>query len=211
MPRLFSNRKSPLALLVVGAVLMWLLLGTIRFFSIPKNIPVHFHANFLMVINGQKIHFDKPEYMEETGNCYLTSTPLYPRQRAHLHNNDGATIHLHTNGVSWGQFFQSLYYTVSDHALIDDHSIVYANNGTNIVTYFINGANVSSIANTLIHSEDSLLITYGLYTPSELTSLATSIQNHAHTYNTELDPSTCSSTPPETTVEHLKKSFLFYS
>jgi hypothetical protein len=210
MPRLFSTRRpSPIPLLLLGAALFWLALGTVRYFAIPKTAPVHYHANFLMEISGQAINFGKPAYMEETSSCYLTSTPLYPRQRAHLHNSDGGTVHVHTSGVSWGQFFQSLYFNLGEHAIVDDQGIVYADSDVSKVTYVLNGKTVSSVTNTLIGNEDSLLVAYGTYSPEDLKKLVTMVPDHAHNYNQTLDPSACSSTPPETSAQHLRRSFLF--
>jgi len=74
-------------------------------------LPPHYHANFALYIDGKKFDFSGDQYMEDVSKCSLGNT-VYPKDRAHLHENNGNTIHVHAAGVSWEQFFSNVGFTI---------------------------------------------------------------------------------------------------
>ena len=209
MPRFSLPRPATLLILIVGLLLGWLTSGVIRYIALPAPASVHYHANFQMVVDGQPVDFAQAKYMEETTACYLSTGKLKPRQRAHLHNNDGSTVHVHTDSVSWGQFFQSLNFNLGPTYFVDDTGTVYANSADKKVHYFLNGSEVQNAANTIISDDDRLLVAYGSYTSDQLKQLANAVPTTAHDFDERQDPATCSGAKPETRTERLKRAFLF--
>jgi len=44
--------------------------------------------------------------MEDIVGCSITGK-ISARDRVHLHENNGDTIHVHHDGVTWGHFFSN--------------------------------------------------------------------------------------------------------
>lgn len=63
-----------------------------------------------MYIGGEKIDFSADKYMEDIAGCSITGN-LSAKDRAHLHENNGETIHIHHDGVTWGHFFANIGFT----------------------------------------------------------------------------------------------------
>jgi len=47
-----------------------------------------------MYVNGERVDFSADEYSEDVAGCSLTGK-MYPEDRAHLHENNPDTIHVH--------------------------------------------------------------------------------------------------------------------
>jgi len=47
-----------------------------------------------MYVNSERIDFSQDKYMEDVAGCSLTGQ-MSPESRAHLHENNGDTIHIH--------------------------------------------------------------------------------------------------------------------
>ncbi len=208
MARLNNPSRPTLLTLVIGLLLGWLLIGLVRLAFLPQPVSTHYHANFLMILDNQPVNFSQDKYMEEVTSCAASGT-LTPRQRAHQHNQNGGSVHIHTDGVSWGQFFQSLSFNLGSNYLVDDTGTLYTANQGKTVRYLLNGQEVQGIANTLIASEDRLLIAYGTYSADQLKELATTVPQTAHELNTSQDPASCAGDTHETTGQRLQRAFLF--
>lgn len=177
---------------------LWVLLLGIGFFiwyiySGLKFIPPHFHANFAMYVDGERIDFSKDKYQEDVAGCSLTGL-MYPKDRAHLHENNPDTIHIHHEWVSWGHFFTNNWFVFGeDFLILDDQSVLLQNNeqADNDITYILNGEQVDNPFNTLIKSKDKLLINYGKQSDWEIQELYNSVSTNAGEYNSKYDPWSC--------------------
>ena len=69
-----------------------------------KFIPPHFHPNFAVYVNGDRIDFTDEKFSEDIEWCSITGKQN-PEDRVHLHERNQDTIHIHADGVSWGHFF----------------------------------------------------------------------------------------------------------
>jgi len=47
-----------------------------------------------MYIEGERVDFSDDKYMEDIAACGIGGV-IYPSHRAHLHENNGETIHIH--------------------------------------------------------------------------------------------------------------------
>ncbi len=158
-----------------------------------KYLPPHYHANFALYIDGERYDFSWDEYMEDVEGCGLSDT-MYPEDRAHLHENNPDTIHVHARGVSWGHFFANNGFTFGQNFISLPSWEIRENTDINAMHFFLNGKEVQNPFNRLIKSEDRLLITYGDETPDELANLYETVSTNAGEYNSKYDPGSCGGT-----------------
>jgi hypothetical protein len=201
--------KNKLPIAFISFLITFLLLGIIRFITFAEEKHTHYHANFALFINGTKVNFSDNKYMEEVSACY-SEGDIQPRQRVHLHEKNGDLIHVHHDGVTWGHLLTNLEFALSDDYLIDDKGIVYKQDDTNSLSFILNGKAIDNPYNTLMKSEDRLLINYGPEKESDLiTNRFNEVKNNAGEYNHKQDPSTCSGQQHSSLKDRLVKSFLF--
>ena len=203
------NKPSKKLILAVAigfiAGVIWL--AAIRFFNY-KSDSVHYHANFALYINGQQDMFDNFTFYEEVQSCDSDQINN-PRTRLHLHDSNPGIVHVHDNGVTWGQFFANLGYTLGDNLVKTDKGVFINDTGGSYLRFILNGQEVEGVANATIRSEDVLLINYGNEDVAALEQRYAGITKDAADYNKRNDPSACSGTDQATFSERLKQSFGF--
>ncbi len=155
-----------------------------------KYLPPHFHANFALYINGERYDFSGDEFMEDVEWCGLSDL-MFPEDRVHLHENNPDTIHVHDEWVSWGHFFANNGFTFGQNFISLPSWEIFKNAESQSMHFYLNGEPVENPYNTLIHSKDRLLITYGDETPEERVTLSQSVSDNAEEYNDKYDPGSC--------------------
>lgn len=82
--------------------------------------PNHTHADFAIWVNGQKLDFTDPKYMSEAyeEGKEVRTDPL--RKYLHLHDGNGHVLHRHKPGLTFGEFLESLGFTLEMQAAKDD-------------------------------------------------------------------------------------------
>jgi hypothetical protein len=71
---------------------------------------VHYHAGFQIYVNGKLRDYSADEFMH-LESCNLKSDheeSSDPKERIHLHENYGDVTHVHAQGVTWRELFESL-------------------------------------------------------------------------------------------------------
>ncbi len=182
------------ALVVVG----------IRFAAI-KDDSVHYHANFALYINGQKDEFKSFTFYEEVQACTLND-PDNVKTRAHMHDQNSGLVHVHAHGVTWGQFFDNLGYTLGNKVVATDAGVFTDGQDTNKLSFILNGEPVQTIADRVIKSQDKLLINYGNDDDKTLQNRFNSVPADAAKANTTQDPAACSGSHKLTFTDRLKLS-----
>lgn len=179
-------RLIGLIFFIIGAVFI---LG-LRFMTFQLDA-THYHANFGLFINSQQDEFKNFTFYEEIQACSLHDANNV-RSKAHMHDQSAGLIHVHDKGVTWGQFFANLGYTLGDKVVVTDQG-VFADgvNGYKLI-FKLNGSDVKNIANTVIRSEDVLLVNYGSDNEADIIKHSIQIPRNAHTANTHADPASCS-------------------
>lgn len=165
--------------------------SSLRFFFMPPVTATHFHANFALFIDGQQFDFSGDKYMEDVQGCKPDYLPLLPRERTHLHNNEGDAIHVHDRGVTWGHFMANVGFDFGKTYLVSDEGTLYVN-GNKIIKFILNGKEVENPFNKLIESEDRLLISYGVETVEQAMNQFSTVASDAHEHNEHPDPGSCS-------------------
>ena len=191
-----KHKKYILCLSMTLCLFLWFIGGYI--YTWFKFIPPHFHANFAMYIHGERVDFSKDQYQEDVAGCSLSGL-LYPKDRVHLHENNPDTIHIHDEWVSWGHFFANNSFLFGRDVLVIDTGEIFKEN---IVkswkdtdhTYILNGERIENPFNTLIKSEDRLLITYGNDSDEVIQQQYDSVSQNAGEYNHKYDPGSCGGT-----------------
>lgn len=196
------------SLLVIGALLGILLLGSVRFAAQqPAHPPVHYHANWALYIDGARVDLTADRYMEDVFQCSADPHGQRPEDRVHMHENNHDVVHVHAAGVAWGHLLANLGFGVGDGYLETD-SGRYANGDAGTLKFILDGRPLRSIRNEPIADGARLLISYGSETDAEvLETQFTSVAEDAPQYNTMPDPASCSGQEEEGLAERLRRAF----
>lgn len=200
------SRISPrvLAALVAGFLMGLIWFVAIRM-ALMKDTSVHYHANFAVFIEGQRLPLEGPTFYEEVTACGLEG-PDDPKRRVHLHGNVPHIVHVHDEAVTWSHLFSNLRFGLSDASLsLDDRVLVAGAEGKDL-SFWLNGEKVERVANQLIKNEDTLLVTYGGADEAAQRQQYDQIPKEASQYNSTADPAACSGAPPLNFVERLKRA-----
>jgi hypothetical protein len=188
--KLFSNKWVMLATgLLLGAICV----AAIRFTTYKGPAHAHYHANFAVYINGVREKFADSTYYQEVSACSVGG-PIQPEQRAHMHDDVNSIVHVHDEGVTWGQFFENLNWYVGPNFIQARGGKLYTPEGDAKLHIMLNGddyTGLGAITNRVIGSEDRLLVSYGDINGDELQKEYKTVASTAHRYNTTKDPASC--------------------
>jgi hypothetical protein len=202
MEKIRSNKKLFTAVLVAFLLgILWVV--AIRFVTLDKK-EVHYHANFAVFINGDRVPFDNFTFYEEIAACGGNGIDS-PKIRAHMHDQINHVVHIHDNGVTWGNFFENIGFANGDNVFKTREEVFVEDKDTGI-TFILNNQEVDTTANRTIGDEDVLLVSIGDNSEEELKQQYDQIEQDADVYNQNDDPSACSGGKPLTLVERLKVS-----
>lgn len=157
--------------------LVFFLLGGMTLFFYVKGIlatlpepDYHEHADIALFLNGEMFDFSKPEFMSNKPCSLDEAKGIIPvayahggdlEDSVHLHDLDGAVVHLHRPNISVHDFFESLKMDFEDTIFIDHEGNQYRNNEESNFRFFVNNNEEPSIMNRELRDLDRVLITYG--------------------------------------------------
>jgi len=200
------TRKQLLSLgLAVLFGVFWLL--AIRFVLLEKK-EVHYHANFAVFVDGERLPFEKFTFYEEIESCGGLDINN-PKIRAHMHDQVNHVVHVHDSGVTWGHFFANLSYVNGD-TLFKTDTTTYSEDNDTEIRFLLNGEEVQTTANRAIGNEDVLLVSIGDSSDEDVQNQYDQIEKNAAEYNERDDPSACSGGKPFTLSERIKQTFQFW-
>lgn len=179
-------------------------------YSELQHVPPHFHANFALYINGERLDFSGDEFMEDIAGCSITGE-IWARDRVHLHENNPDTIHVHHSGVTWWHFFANNRFTFWENFISSDSWEVYINSWERKLYFILNGKEISNPFNTLISSEDRLLIIYGQEDETARQWLYDTVSKNAPEYNAKYDPGSCGGTNENALMVIVREMFTSHS
>ncbi len=177
----------------IGMALGVLGLGAVRFLSVPGPEATHFHANWAIYIDGERLDLSDRRYMEEVSSCYTVDGEVTPQSRVHMHEGNHDVVHIHHPGATWGHLAGNLEIGLGEgYLILDDGNRIFDGEDGRF-TYILNGRALTSAHNQLISSEDRLLISYGSESLNELgEGRFSQVAASAGEYNLREDPATCS-------------------
>ncbi len=198
-----------LGLLLVGAIAGVLLVGAARFVGQPHEHPVHYHANWAIFIDGQRLDLSDDRYMEDVMRCTVDPSLVEPEDRVHMHENDHDVVHVHAAGATWGHLMGNLGFVLGDDLLITDAGR-YLNDGTKTLKFILNGNEVRSIRNRLVGDMDRLLISYGSESVEDvIRTQFPEVKSTAESFNMLPDPASCSGQEEMSLGERLRRAFWY--
>jgi hypothetical protein len=180
-------------LLGLGMLLGALVLGGARFAFVHPPEAVHYHANFLVFVDGERLDLSADRYMEDVAACSADPDQLRPEDRIHLHENDPDVVHVHHGGATWGHLFTNLGMALGgDYLFLADGTRLFDGEGGRTIEFFVNGLQVSDIHNRAVRSEDRVLVSIGAE-PSEVVaeSQVPRVASDAVAFNSTADPASC--------------------
>ncbi len=187
------------------AILTALLFFGLRFVFVSAN-SVHYHANFGVFVDGERLPFDKFTFYEEVQSCGGEGSP---KVRVHMHDSVSHVVHVHDDLVTWGHFFSNIGYAHGDTVFKTDES-VYVEGDDLSISYVLNGEEVGATANRVIEDEDRLLISINSEQDVDLNEQFNQIEQDAEEYNKRTDPSACSGADVLTLSERIEKTYKFW-
>lgn len=196
--------------LVIAFLLGAFWIFAIRFVTAEKK-ETHYHANFAVFVEGNRMPFDNFTYYEEVQACF-DGPEARPQSRVHMHDMVNHVVHVHDYASTWGHFFANLGMTAGD-ILFRYDDVIYIDDEQTTIKYLLNGEEVTTIANRIIGDADALLISINLGDPEDgqLQREYDEIQKDAAEYNKRQDPSSCSGGKPFTFWERVKASLGFFN
>ena len=139
-----------LKILLIILFLLTISAGVIIFARNKKmEKKVHYHAGFLVYIDGQKQDFSDMKYMnvkpctDDPGKEVHADEQL---EKAHLHDAVGDVVHVEAKDAVWGDLFKNIRYTFPK---------------GKTVSGYVNGVVVNDILTYPIHPYDNALIIVG--------------------------------------------------
>lgn len=199
--------RSTTVYTLTGAVLGIIALVALRFAFVTPEEPTHYHADFALFANGERIDLSGDEYMEDVATCVAGGMVL-PRARVHLHDNNPDVAHVHHEGATWGHLLTNLGFGLGDEYLVTDGGEFYVEGEDRTIKFILNGRPQFSVRNELIQSGDRLLISYG--PESEAEALRThfpQVTSDAGDYNQREDPAGCGGDNEVTLWDRVRHAF----
>lgn len=192
---------------LLGVAVGILAFGLIRFAASPWPDPVHYHANWALFIDGERVDLSADRYMEDVDAC-VGGERLLPSQRVHMHEGIDHVVHVHDDGVTWGHFLTNLGFTLGHGTLVTDTGRRLAVEEGRNLTFVLNGFAVPNISNRLVESGDRLAISYGAETPEEVRGKQfPQVPDDAEEYNERQDPAGCAGRDEAGFFERLRRAF----
>ena len=202
--------KSPviLATFAAGSLAGVLILGFARFGLVHPRPPVHFHANFAVFVDGERLDLSDDRYMEDVAACKIDETLVLPEERTHMHNNNADVVHVHDAGVTWGHFFTNIGFALGNDYFFTADGRRLFNTDNRRLTFIINDTPGFVIPKRLIGSNDRLLVSYG---PIDDGSVAreqfAQVATSATEYNALGDPASCGGAVDDGFWAKLRRAF----
>lgn len=198
------RRKAIIGAIAGGAVLGFLAIGFVRL-AVLGDSETHYHANFVVYIDGVRQEFKGPQYYQEVSACDEHASPL---GRAHLHDQNPGLIHVHDLVVTWADLFTNLGWSLSDGMLYDGKTAYVGGQGGTL-SFVLNGKPVRSVAGEVIGDRDRLLISYGNDDAATLQKQYGQVPADAQKADVTPDPSSCQGPEHAGIWMRLRQAFLW--
>lgn len=136
---------------------------------------VHVHADFAVYVDGFPLNFAQDKYMSPEGG--------YKHDSIHLHDGVGNIIHRHAEGITLGQFFESIGMRFDSSCFVLDTGEEFCADSDNALSFLVNGLPSDSYGDYVIEDLDRILISYGDSDPTVLAAQVGVITDEACIYS----------------------------
>ncbi len=114
---------------------------------------VHVHADFVVVINDQRINLSEEKYQ--------SSVRQVLHKNVHLHDGDDHVVHRHAEGITYGEFLQSLGFTLTNECLTNDAGEKFCTDENNVLALYVNEVPQTVLTEYIPQEENKVLLYYG--------------------------------------------------
>ncbi len=121
---------------------------------------VHVHSDFLFYADGERVRFTDERYQSHSGQV------LHPDM--HFHDKSDLVIHRHAEGITLGDFFDSLSISITNDCLKLDTGTTFCTDANSQFVVFVNGEPIQDPANYSNREGDRILFYYGPLDAPEL-------------------------------------------
>jgi hypothetical protein len=167
-------------------------LGLVRFVLAPLNHTTHYHANWAVFVDGERLDLSGDRFMEEIGACTASYEGILPEQRVHMHEHNQDVVHVHHDGATWGALMANLDMALGEDFLRTADGEWYRAGPDTSLVFVLNGLPVPAVHNRVIGSGDRLLISVTSGSTAEVVDREyPRVAADAAEYNEEMDPSSC--------------------
>jgi hypothetical protein len=122
--------------------------------------PVHWHADFALVIRGEHYDFNQPQF--------VATHDYDPNPAIHVHDPRHSVVHVHLTLSTWGQFFESLDFRLADECITLPDGEELCSNDQETLKFIVNGVAIDRLRFQYVGDLDRLLIHYGPETLEEV-------------------------------------------
>lgn len=193
---------------IIGLAAGIVILGGARFAFSPWQEPPHYHANWAVFVDGERLDLSDDRYMEDTSVC-VAGDDVQAAQRVHMHEGVDDVVHVHHTGVTWGHFLSVLGFGLgADYLITADGRRLFDGADGRTIKFVVNGFVVPEIHNRVIQSGDRVLISYGPEsTDRVLEEQFPRVASNAEEYNARYDPAGCSGAARPSLFDRLRRAF----
>lgn len=193
--------------ILLGVLLGVLALGAARFVATPWPDPTHYHANWAIYVDGQRLDLSDERYMEDIAAC-AGDDRIAPEQRVHMHEGVDDVVHVHHGGVTWGHFLTNLGWSAGDDWIELDDGRRLDDGPDGRLVFVVNGFVVPGLRDRLIASGDRVLIAWGgMPEDAVVAQLFPQVADNAEAYNATSDPASCAGGHELPIGERLRRAF----
>ena len=196
-----SLAQKLLLVFVIGVLEGLLLLSAFRFITYSHSNP-HYHANFEIWVEGERVDFEGFRFFQSVLSCSADSQ-TDPKEKVHMHNDVDDLAHVHADLVTWNNFFSNIDVSVSDsHIQIEND--VFLEEGNKKISFYLNGEKLRTLHNVLIDQNDTLLVSLGSETEQQLSQRFESIAKSSIEADENNDPASCGGGHEPSLTDRLK-------
>ncbi|MEK7137099.1 MAG: multicopper oxidase domain-containing protein [Patescibacteria group bacterium] len=121
----------------------------------------HTHADFAVYIEGRKLDFSDPKYMEDEGTEDDHDEHGHRHDALHMHGGVGDVIHSHKPGQTLGEFFSSLNFELGSRCLTLEDGKQVCSDESKQWQMFVNGRERPMGPEYTFGDGDQILLSFG--------------------------------------------------
>ena len=121
---------------------------------------VHWHADFALYIRGERYDFNQERFVSDEEDQLS--------ENVHIHGTRDSVVHVHREGTTWREFFDSLGFELTDQCLTTPEGEQLCNSDTERLSFVLNGVRLDGLAFQDITDIDRALISFGSESDEQL-------------------------------------------
>ena len=121
---------------------------------------VHWHADFALYIRGERYDFNQERFVSDEEDELS--------ENVHLHGERVSVVHVHREGTTWREFFDSLGFELTDQCLTTPEGEQFCDSEAEELSFVLNGVKLDALAFQDITNIDRALLSFGSESDGEL-------------------------------------------